>query len=75
MGTMTTENAIKIAEEIDGILMGTTLKIETITARDNIVVSVNRNQLDDITSYVISNSTGTKVIDAISLKEIVETKD
>lgn len=72
---MTTENAIKIAEEIDGILMGTTLKIETITARDNIVVSVNRNQRDDITSYVISNSTGTKVIDAISLKEIVETKD
>lgn len=72
---MTTENAIKIAEEVDGILMGTTLKIETITAKDNIVVSVNRNQQDDITSYVISNSTGTKVIDAISLKEIVETKD
>lgn len=67
---MTTENAVKIAEEIDGILMGTTLKIETITARDNVVVSINRNSQDDITSYVISNSTGTKVIDAISLKEI-----
>ena len=72
---MTTEEAEKIAEQVETMLMGVDIKPDTMTIEPNIVVSIQYgdkgvNQYGDkgVNQYVISDLQGTCVIEGRSLK-------
>ena len=64
---MTTEEAEKIAEQVETMLMGVDIKPDTMTIEPNIVVSIQYGD-KGVTQYVISDLQGTCVIEGRSLK-------
>lgn len=65
--TMTTEQAEKIASQVETMLMGVDIKPDTMTIEPNVVVSIQRDE-EHVTNYVISDLKGTCVVDGRSLK-------
>lgn len=65
--TMTTEQAEKIASQVEIMLMGVDIKPDTMTIEPNVVVSIQRDE-KHVTNYVISDLKGTCVVDGRSLK-------
>lgn len=64
---MTTEEAEKIAEQVETMLMGVDIKPDTMTIEPNIVVSIQYGD-KGVIQYVISDLQGTCVIEGRSLK-------
>lgn len=64
---MTTEQAEKIASQVETMLMGVDIKPDTMTIEPNVVVSIQRDE-EHVTNYVISDLKGTCVVDGRSLK-------
>lgn len=64
---MTTEEAEKIAEQVETMLMGVDIKPDTMTIEPNIVVSIQYWD-KEVNQYVISDLQGTCVIEGRSLK-------
>lgn len=64
---MTTEEAEKIAEQIETMLMGVNIKPDTMTIEPNIVVSIQYGD-KGVNQYVISDLQGTCAIEGRSLK-------
>lgn len=64
---MTTEEAEKIAEQVETMLMGVNIKPDTMTIEPNIVVSIKYED-KGVNQYVISDLQGTCVIEGRSLK-------
>lgn len=64
---MTTEQAEKIASQVEIMLMGVDIKPDTMTIEPNVVVSIQRDE-KHVTNYVISDLKGTCVVDGRSLK-------
>lgn len=64
---MTTEEAEKIAEQVETMLMGVDIKPDTMTIEPNIVVSIQYED-KEVNQYVISDLQGTCVIEGRSLK-------
>jgi hypothetical protein len=64
---MTTEEAEKIAEQVETMLMGVDIKPDTMTIEPNIVVSIKYED-KKVNQYVISDLQGTCVIEGRSLK-------
>lgn len=64
---MTTEQAEKIASQVETMLMGVDIKPDTMTIEPNVVVSIQRDE-KHVTNYVISDLKGTCVVDGRSLK-------
>lgn len=64
---MTTEEAEKIAEQVETMLMGVNIKPDTMTIEPNIVVSIKYED-KGVNQYVISDLQGTRVIEGRSLK-------
>ena len=64
---MTTEEAEKIAEQVETMLMGVDIKPDTMTIEPNIVVSIQYGD-KEVNQYVISDLQGTCVIEGRSLK-------
>lgn len=64
---MTTEQAEKIASQVETMLMGVDIKPDTMTIEPNVVVSIQRDE-KHVTNYVISDLKGTCVVDRRSLK-------
>lgn len=64
---MTTEEAEKIAEQVETMLMGVDIKPDTMTIEPNIVVSIKYED-KRVNQYVISDLQGTCVIEGRSLK-------
>lgn len=64
---MTTEEAEKIAEQVETMLMGVDIKPDTMTIEPNIVVSI---QYEDkgVNQYIISDLQGTHIVNGRSLK-------
>lgn len=65
--TMTTEQAEKIASQVETMLMGVDIKPDTMTIEPNIIVSIQYGE-KGVSQYVISDLQGTRVVDARSLK-------
>lgn len=64
---MTAEEAEKIAEQVETMLMGVDIKPDTMTIEPNIVVSIKYED-KGVNQYVISDLQGTCVIEGRSLK-------
>lgn len=64
---MTTEEAEKIAEQVETMLMGVDIKPDTMTIEPNIVVFIKYED-KRVNQYVISDLQGTCVIEGRSLK-------
>lgn len=64
---MITEEAEKIAEQVETMLMGVDIKPDTMTIEPNIVVSIKYED-KGVNQYVISDLQGTCVIEGRSLK-------
>lgn len=64
---MTTEEAEKIAEQVETMLMGVDIKPDTMTIEPNIVVYIKYED-KGVNQYVISDLQGTCVIEGRSLK-------
>ena len=64
---MTTEEAEKIAEQVETMLMGVDIKPDTMTIEPNIVVSIQYGD-KGVNQYVISDLQRTCVIEGRSLK-------
>lgn len=64
---MTPEEAEKIAEQVETMLMGVDIKPDTMTIEPNIVVSIKYED-KGVNQYVISDLQGTCVIEGRSLK-------
>lgn len=64
---MTTEEAERIAEQVETMLMGVDIKPDTMTIEPNIVVSIQYGD-KEVNQYVISDLQGTCVIEGRSLK-------
>ena len=64
--TMTTEQAEKIASQVETMLMGVDIKPDTMTIEPNIIVSIQYGD-KGVNQYVISDLQGTCVIDGRSL--------
>ena len=64
---MTTEEAEKIAEQVETMLMSVDIKPDTMTIEPNIVVSIQYGD-KRVNQYVISDLQGTCVIEGRSLK-------
>ena len=65
--TMTTEQAEKIASQVETMLMGVDIKPDTMTIEPNIIVSIQYGE-KGVSQYIISDLQGTCVVDARSLK-------
>lgn len=65
--TMTTEQAEKIASQVETMLMGVDIKPDTMTIEPNIIVSIQYGE-KGVNQYVISDLQGTCVVDGRSLK-------
>lgn len=64
---MTTEEAEKIAEQVETMLMSVDIKPDTMTIEPNIVVSIKYED-KRVNQYVISDLQGTCVVEGRSLK-------
>ena len=64
--TMTTEQAEKIASQVETMLMGVDIKPDTMTIEPNIIVSIQYGD-KGVNQYVISDLQGTCVVDGRSL--------
>ena len=64
---MTTEEAEKIAEQVETMLMGGDIQPDTITIEPNIVVSFQCGD-KGVNQYIISDLQGTCVVEGRSLK-------
>ena len=64
---MTTEEAERIAEQVETMLMGVDIKPDTMTIEPNIVVSIKYED-KRVNQYVISDLQGTCVVEGRSLK-------
>ena len=64
---MTTEEAEKIAEQVETMLMGVDIKPDTMTIEPNITVSIQYDK-KGVNRYVISDLQGTCVVNGRSLK-------
>ena len=64
---MTTEEAEKIAEQVETMLMGVDIKPDTMTIEPNIIVSI---QYEDkgVNQYIVSDLQGTHIVNGRSLK-------
>lgn len=65
--TMTTAEAEKIASQVETMLMGVEIKLDTMTIEPNIVVSIQYGD-KGVNQYVISDLQGTHVVNGRSLK-------
>ena len=63
---MTVTEAERIAEQVETMLMGVEIKLDTMTIEPNIVVSIQYGD-KGVNQYVISDLQGTCVIDGRSL--------
>lgn len=65
--TMTTEQAEKIASQVETMLMGVDIKPDTMTIEPNIIVSIQYDK-KGVNRYVISDLQGTCAVNGRSLK-------
>ena len=65
--TMTTAEAEKIASQVETMLMGVEIKLDTMNIEPNIVVSIQYGD-KGVNQYVISDLQGTHVVNGRSLK-------
>ena len=64
---MTTEEAEKIAEQVETMLMGVEIKPDTMTIEPNITVSIQYDK-KGVNRYIISDLQGTYAVNGRSLK-------
>ena len=64
---MTTEEAEKIAEQVETMLMGVDIKPDTMTIEPNIIVSIQYGD-KGVNQYIISDLQGTHIVNGRSLK-------
>lgn len=64
---MTTEQAEKIAEQVETMLMGVNIKPDTMTIEPNITISIKYGE-KEVNRYVISDLQGTCAVNGRSLK-------
>lgn len=65
--TMTTEQAEKIASQVETMLMGVDIKPDTMTIEPNITISIKYGE-KGVNRYVISDLQGTCAVNGRSLK-------
>lgn len=64
---MTTEQAEKIASQVETMLMGVDIKPDTMTIEPNITISIKYGE-KEVNRYVISDLQGTCAVNGRSLK-------